>query len=405
MQNNKLKIYVFLSLFLVLIIDAMGIGLVVPLIGPLYINKTSAFVSAGMTVPIRDLLYGLTMAAFCIFMFFGAPFLGDLSDHIGRKKVLLICLFGTAVGLVISAIGVDINSSFWLIAGRGVAGFMCGSQALAQAAIVDMSTKDNKAKNLSLISFASCLGFALGPIMSGLVSNKQLWSRFSFATPFWFAAGLAILNGALLLFTFKETFYPKAKQRLRLAKGAEVFISAFTNKTIRQLAAVFLLAEAGFALFFQILPLYLITIFHYSTLQISYLMSWLGVIFAITLLLIIRIIEKYIKIEKLTHITLMLTALGIFMVLLKTQWAIWISIIPVGIGAALFYVALLTSCSNTVDENSQGWVMGVFAAVNAAAWALTALFSGILGIYSVFMPFIIAGGFLVLSTILYLFTS
>ena len=400
MNNKKTQIYTFMALFLVLIIDAMGIGLVLPLIGPLFISRTSAFVAFNMSIPIRDILYGVTMASFCVFMFFGAPFLGDLSDHLGRKKVLLMCLFGTALGLAISAIGVDFDSITLLIAGRTVAGFMAGSQALAQAAIIDISDKNNKAKNLSLISLASCLGFVMGPILAGVTSNKALWSGFSFATPFWIAAALAIINGLALLFTFRETFHPKPKQRIKLTRGAEVFISAFTNKLVRKLALIYLLAELGWALYFQFIPLLLINAYQYSAAQISHYMAWMGVVFAFTFLVIVRIIEKYIRVEKTVIPSLLLTAVGILMLLTHNTVILWLSAIPTCIGGALFYVALLTKFSNAVDENHQGWAMGVFAALVAVAWSVGGMSSGILGIFTVYIPFVIAGGLLLLSSIL-----
>ncbi len=400
MNNKKTQIYTFTALFLVLIIDAMGIGLVLPLIGPLFISRTSAFVAFNMSIPVRDILYGVTMASFTAFMFFGAPFLGDLSDHMGRKKVLLMCLFGTALGLVISAIGIDFDSITLLIAGRAVAGFMAGSQALAQAAIVDISDKNNKAKNLSLISLASCLGFVMGPILAGVTSNKALWSGFSFATPFWIAAALATINGLALLWTFRETFHPKPKQRIKLTRGAEVFISAFTNKLVRKLALIYLIAEIGWALYFQFVPLLLINAYQYSVAQISHFMAWMGVVFAFTFLVIVRIIERFIKVEDTVVPSLLVTAVGIFMLLAHNTIVLWLSVIPAAIGGALFYVGMLTKFSNAVDENYQGWVMGVFAALVAISWSLGGFSSGVLGIFTIYIPFAIAGGLLIFSAVL-----
>jgi MFS family permease len=276
---------------------------------------------------------------------------------------------------------------------------MCGSQALAQAAIVDISTEDNKAINLSLISLASCIGFVLGPTMAGLLSDKHLYSWFSFATPFCAAGGLAFLNVTCLLFTFKETFYPKAVQRLKLTKGLEVFISAFTNKMIRKIAAIFLIAEIGWALYMQFLPLYLIAGFHYSAAQIGHIMTWMGVVFVTTFLFIMRMATKIFKIEQIAYIALALTAIGVLLALTKTEVILWFSIIPAAVGGGLFYVAFITLFSNTVDENSQGWVMGIFAAVAAVSWSLGAGLSGVLGIVGLAVPFIAAAGFLLLGVI------
>ncbi len=404
MKNNKSNIYVLTPLFLMLIIDTMGIVLVLPLLGPLFANQTSSIVSVTMSVGMRDLLYGVTLSIFCIFMFFGAPFLGGLSDHIGRKRVLLICLFGTAFGLIISALGVQINNLFLVIAGRALAGFMSGSSALVQAAIVDISTEDNKAINLSLISLANCIGFVLGPLIGGLLSDQHLWIKFGLATPFWASAGLAFFNGILLLLTFRETFKGQIRGSVpSITKGFTIFISVFTtkNKRIEKLAFVYLFAEMGLALYLQFLPLYLVDIFNYSAAKISHVMIFMGIVLGISFLWLIRIAVKVFSTEQIIFLSTAITAIGIFLSIVKTELMIWLSIIPIGVGGALFYVALLTLFSNSVDKNAQGWVMGVFAAMAAVAWGVTGIFSGILGAFGLSVPFIVAGSLLLLGNIIF----
>jgi len=109
-------------------------------------------------------------------MFVGAPILGDLSDQIGRKKVLLICLLGTACGFFICAIGIKYAIVSVLIVGRGLGGLMAGCMPIAQAAIIDISTPENKLKNISSITLALCLGFAIGPMVGGYFSNHRCFS-------------------------------------------------------------------------------------------------------------------------------------------------------------------------------------------------------------------------------------
>src|SRR5579872_201741 len=79
-------------LFLVLFIDSMGLGLVFPILNALVFEPTAHFIHADLTKNIRNLLYGVTVSIFMFCWFFGAAFLGDLSDQIGRKKSLMICL-------------------------------------------------------------------------------------------------------------------------------------------------------------------------------------------------------------------------------------------------------------------------------------------------------------------------
>jgi MFS transporter, DHA1 family, tetracycline resistance protein len=400
MIDQKLKFYTFASLFLVLVIDSMGIGLVFPLLGPLFISKTSALVPAAMSLGSRDLLYGITLAIFCVFMFLGAPFFGDLSDHIGRKKVLLICLFCTAGGLALSAIGIIIKSLSFLIIGRVVAGFASGSQALAEAAIVDISTEATKAVNLALISFASCLGFAIGPIISGYLASEKISHLYGFSTPFWVAAFLALLNGVMLIFTFKETFHPGFVQKLHLTRGVEIFISAFTNKRIRKLAIIYLMAEFGWALFFQVIPLYVMKTYDYSTVQIGHVMALMGVVFGISCLFIIRVVMKFFSTKQIAFYSIIITGVGMLAMLFNVEWVMWALFVPVSMGGALFYVVLLTLFSDSVGDNSQGWVMGVFAAIVAVSWSLSGVLSGVLSAINFYIPFIFASICLLISAVL-----
>ena len=155
-SNATLKTWTIASLSLVLIIDSVGIGIIFPLLGPLFFGQTSIISHASLAL--RELYYGLTIAIFPVFMFFGAPFLGDLSDYIGRKKVLLFSLYGSAVGLAILMFGVILKSVGLLIFGRAFLGVLAASQATAQATMIDISTPTNRAINLSYVSIANNVG-------------------------------------------------------------------------------------------------------------------------------------------------------------------------------------------------------------------------------------------------------
>src|SRR3990167_6285882 len=93
-------------LFLVIFIDSMGLGLVFPILNTLVFDPNAHFIAAGMSSAMQNFLYGLTICVFMFCWFFGAAFLGDLSDQIGRKKALMICLIGAVIGYGISATAV-----------------------------------------------------------------------------------------------------------------------------------------------------------------------------------------------------------------------------------------------------------------------------------------------------------
>lgn len=144
-----------IPLLLVIAIDSMGFGFVFPVLTPMFLQGHSSILPIGTSPLMHDFLYGLVVAVYPFCMFFGAPILGDLSDHWGRKKVLFICLLGTGVGYLLSGIGVSTNHFSLLILGRIVDGLTACSLTMAQAAIADVSTNERRqAKYMGLMMFA-----------------------------------------------------------------------------------------------------------------------------------------------------------------------------------------------------------------------------------------------------------
>src|SRR3990167_1878152 len=164
------SLLVVAPLFLVLFIDGMGLSLIFPILNSIIVDPQSAFLSVSTSVGTRDFLYGLIVGIFMLCWFFGAAILGDLSDLIGRKKSLLICLIGAFLGYLLSAGAIVVKSIWLLILGRIVAGFTAGSQPIAQAAVVDVSTPEHKTRNIGFIILSPSLGFVLGPIIGGVLS-------------------------------------------------------------------------------------------------------------------------------------------------------------------------------------------------------------------------------------------
>ena len=123
-----------LPLFMVILIDVMGIVLVLPVLTMLILQPESSIVPAGTSLILRDFYYGFAMALYPLFMFFSTPILGDLSDKFGRKSILLFCLAVSAGSYLISALGIAYNSLFIFLASRAIAGLAAGTQPIASAA-------------------------------------------------------------------------------------------------------------------------------------------------------------------------------------------------------------------------------------------------------------------------------
>jgi DHA1 family tetracycline resistance protein-like MFS transporter len=380
-----------LPLFLVIIIDMVGIGLIFPVLAPLFMNEMDGILPMGTSLFMREVWYSVTIGLFSLCMFFGAPFLGDLSDKTGRKKVLLLCLLGTAFGFFLCAIGIIYKSLGLLLLGRAVTGFAAGSQPLAQAAIADISTHENKASNLSLMVMAACFGFVIGPMLGGYFSQSALSVWFGLGTPFLIAALLALLNSIYLIRAFKETFEVQEKKKLEWMKGLTVFMDAFQHASIRKLSLVFLLIQLAWSLYLQFIALFLTQAHQFSAEKMGYFYGAIAFVFGLTLLLIMRICLRYMTVQTIAIWSQGLMMLGLLSAgLWSNEWGQWFCIIPIAMGIGMAHAALLTLFSNAVGRDAQGWVMGVSSAVVAMAWLLSGFASGILAYVSLIFPFMLA---------------
>lgn len=196
-----------IPLLLVIAIDSMNFGFIFPILTPMFLHGANPILPMETSVAIHDLLYGLVVAIFPLFMFIGAPILGDLSDYIGRKRVLIICLLGTGLGYFVSGIGISTNIFSLLMIGRIISGITAGSLPMAQAAIADVSSDSkNQAKYMGMMMFAIAAGQVLGPSFAGFFSDVHISSLFSNSLPFYLATGLSVVNIIWLVMAFRETY-------------------------------------------------------------------------------------------------------------------------------------------------------------------------------------------------------
>lgn len=198
--NNTAIVFIFLTV----LIDMMGIGLIVPIIPELISSLTGESLSDAAWTG------GLIYMTYAFVQFLFAPVLGELSDRFGRKPVLLLALFGLGVDYIIHAFALTIG---WLFAGRILAGVFGASHTVAMAYIADISTKENKAKNFGIIGAAFGLGFVLGPALGGLIGDA--WGV---KAPFFVAAGLSLLNFLLGLFLVKESLPKENRRKINFTK-------------------------------------------------------------------------------------------------------------------------------------------------------------------------------------------
>ncbi len=214
MQKSRL-----LNIFLVVFIDILGFGLILPLL-PYFAGQYGG----------SEFVVGLLVASYAAAQFIGAPFLGRLSDRYGRRPVLMISIAGTVLSFFLLGLADPIGRALArlplagatgeqllalenatilgvMFISRLVGGLTGGNITVAQAYISDVTDAQNRAKGLGLLGAAFGLGFILGPATGGALS------AFGYSVPAFAAAGLATLNLVGIILLLPESLTEEQKQR------------------------------------------------------------------------------------------------------------------------------------------------------------------------------------------------
>lgn len=380
-------------LLLVLLIDGMGLGLVFPIMNGLIFDPHSGFLPASLLTPtMQNVIYGSIVGIFMLCWFFGAAVLGDLSDKIGRKKSLQICLFGAFLSYVLSAIAVITHSLTLLIIGRVIAGLTSGSQPIAQAAIIDLSEEEHKTRNIGYILLSLSIGFIIGPLLGGLLSDSNIVSWFNFSIPFVFAAVLSLINMGFLWWLFNETFTAQHTSLvINPYLALNIFVSAFQNLEIRNLSIIFFIFILGWSSFYSFIALFLLKLYQFTPTQVSLYMAAMGVGFGIGNGYLSNFFAKRFPLNTNTIVSLFISSLMILLVsVVHNVILCWIMIIPIATTVSIAYTSILTIFSNQVSLDKQGWVMGVSGSILAFVFGIDGILVGIIAAWSDTLPILIA---------------
>jgi len=386
-------------LFLIVAINTMGVGFVWPLFGPLFLSKTSTLFAKNVSMYWRDALYSIAIGVTPLFTFLCAPMIGAISDYIGRRKILLFCLFGTTVSMVISIFGIVFNQAALLILSRALLGIAAANQVIAQTIVIDLSNYTNKLRRLGLILTANNVGFILGPIIGGLLIDNTLVRWFSISTPFYVAAVFTIF-GALLLCVFYKEKPPEINTAkiLDVIRADKIFIRLFKHKNIRVPAFIYACLQAGWATFFQTVFFYLIKKYSCSSFLLGAFVSWMGCIFCFNLLVVTRIVTFTPPFKKYMLVILIVTIICSIATIYDNEIFIWLNIIPMASAVSLGSNIMLTTFSNAALNNEQGWSMGIGNSIRSLSWAITPLITSTLLMFDYHAP-------LLFSTILFLLAA
>jgi DHA1 family tetracycline resistance protein-like MFS transporter len=266
-------------IFATALMDVIAIGIIIPVLP--HLIQTMA---GGSTA--QALHYVLIFStSWALMQFIAAPVVGALSDRFGRRPVLLVSIFGLGCDYLIMAIAPNMA---WLFVGRLISGVTAASFSTAGAYIADITPPEKRAQNFGLIGAAFGVGFVVGPSLGGLLGgiNPRL--------PFWFAAGLALINWLYGVFVLPESLPNTRRSEFSWRKANPVgsLQLLLAHPGLLGLASVFFLYMLGHQALQQIFVLYTAYRFHWGIMEMGIYLGVTGVASIVVQMILVKPVVK-----------------------------------------------------------------------------------------------------------------
>ena len=393
-KNTKLLYPLLLYIFL----EGIGASILMPFIGPLYLDTKTSVFPAHFSMELRQFIYGVTIVLSATAFFISSPIWGHFSDQYGRRPTLLIGLWCLIIGYFTCALGVWQQNYIILITGKMLLGFSLGSDSAAMAALCD-GDESVKSNNLRWAGIMSCLGLLVGPLIGGYLASFSYYNQYQYVFPFIAIGVLSIFNYFWLYIFLKESYIPADDEsKSSWLELLSLCYKAFFDQRIKVMIYAVFFSDIGFNVFFGYIGLYLVKIYQMTSIEIGYFLMVMVIGYFFNLLVIYPVIQKRIQINMAIKLMLIISAISlILMSFIMDLWVCYLlSLIAISTNA-IKDTLLLLYFSEQVDEHSQGWVMGALGSIASIAAILSGSIISILSYFSPQIPILVSGILILIS--------
>ena len=344
------------TLFLIVFVDLVGFGLVIPLL-PFYAVR---FAASPQEVTALVAIYSLVQLV-------TAPLWGRLSDRVGRRPVLLASLAASALAYL----WLGSATRLWMLfAARAFAGACAGNIAAAQAYIADVTRPEERARGMGLIGAAFGLGFMIGPALGGLLAGTDPLTA-DLETPAWVAAGLSFLALLGVVLLLPESLPAGRRDRTSSRGRVGAVVDVLRRPILSRLILIFFLVILAVAGMQSVFAIWAMPQFGWGPRQVGYVFAYLGLISAILQGGLIGRLTRRFGEERLLLCGLALIAAGLLALPFAHDMLILApALTALALGMGLMQPSLNSLISRQAAEREQGEVMGVSQSVGSLSRVL-----------------------------------
>lgn len=338
-------------LFVFVFIDVLGFSLILPLL-PYYAATFGATAE----------VVGLLLGANALTQLLGAPVLGRLSDHYGRKPMLLLSLAGTVVGFLMLGLA---RSLTMLFASRIVDGFLGGNISLAQAYISDVTEGKERTKGFGLIGASFGLGFIFGPALGGTLAGGG-----NYALPALVAAGLSFLNLLGVLIWLPESLPREGRERQarepRAAFSLRALWEALSRPCVGPLLQTQLFYSLAFTIFETVFSLFALERLRLDARTTSFVLTYVGILVVLVQGVGIRLLVRRFTDKQMVFGGSALLALSLLAWAFSSSLEVLLVVlVPLALASGVLRVAINTALTRSVWPEEVGGTLGLSAALGS----------------------------------------
>ncbi len=389
-ERQQLWIILFIVFF-----GFIGASIAYPIFPPLFLHpENNQIIPFTWHQHARSIFLGIALAAYPFGQFIGSPILGGCSDRYGRKRMLMLSLFGSVLGYGLSALSLQFNWLWVLLLSRFLTGLMEGNLAIVRAMATDLENI-NKYKSIGRINGMAAIGYVMGPLIGGFLSDSAIVPWFSFAFPFYIAMLFSMAAMVLSAIKLSEKIQTNISheitiwQRFNLVARFKLLFQK--SETLKYLLIISTVFTFSVDIFYEFGPVYLTGLWLMTPAGIAIYNAALSFSLAIGASWLSHHLSIYFSIRYVIRSGILMTAISFaFMIFFPSKIFIFLLFAFIGLCIATVNTNMTIHISDSAERTIQGEVMGSQLSLRMLGDAIICLIGGFLIVYSVMLPMMLS---------------